>query len=114
MIGKRDYALLLFYVYTGLRRNEVFSLRRKDLVEEDGKLIIKYKRKGGKWANREEFSHGRISRSAGAAGSGQSQPTEGHGDQPQHQGPGATDYSVAAAGTTVGGGQNQPAVDRGD
>jgi integrase len=53
VVGKRDYALLLFYVYTGLRRNEVFSLRRKDLVEEDGKLIIKYKRKGGKWASRE-------------------------------------------------------------
>src|SRR5215468_3555611 len=53
VIGKRDYALLLFYVYTGLRRNEVFSLRRKDLLEEDGKLIIKYKRKGGKWASRE-------------------------------------------------------------
>jgi integrase len=53
VVGKRDYALLLFYVYTGLRRNEVFSLRRKDLAEEDGKLIIKYKRKGGKWASRE-------------------------------------------------------------
>src|SRR6266508_3045860 len=53
VIGKRDYALLLFYVYTGLRRNEVFSLRRKDLTEKDGKLIIKYKRKGGKWASSE-------------------------------------------------------------
>ena len=27
VVGKRDYALLLFYVYTGLRRNEVISLR---------------------------------------------------------------------------------------
>src|SRR5262249_32498503 len=39
-----------------------------------------------------------------AAGAGQSQPTENHGDQPQHQGRGATDYSVAAAGTTLGDG----------
>jgi hypothetical protein len=51
---------------------------------------------------------------AGAAGAGQSQPTEGQGDQPQHQRPGATDYSVAGAGTTVGDAQNQPAVDHGD
>src|SRR6266540_3935222 len=51
---------------------------------------------------------------AGTAGAGQSQPTEGHGDQPQHQGRGATDYSVAGAGTTFGDGQIQPAVDHGD
>jgi hypothetical protein len=43
--------------------------------------------------------------SAGAARAGQSQPTEGHGDQPQHEGRGATDYSVASAGTTFGNGQ---------
>ena len=43
-----------------------------------------------------------------------SQPAEDSGDQPQHQGRGATDYSVAGAGTTVGDGQNQPAVDDGD
>ena len=30
-----------------------------------------------------------------AAGSGQSQTTQGHSDQSQHQGSGATDYSVA-------------------
>jgi len=51
---------------------------------------------------------------AGAAGAGQSQPTQGQGDHPQHQRPGATDYSVAAAGTTIGEGQNQPAVSHGD
>lgn len=48
------------------------------------------------------------------ATAGQSQPAEDRGDQPQHQARGATDYSVAAAGTTVGDGQNQPAVDDGD
>lgn len=53
LVGKRDYALMLFFVHTGLRRNEVFSLRRKDLSEKFGTLIIKYKRKGGKYTNRE-------------------------------------------------------------
>src|SRR5262245_41126477 len=48
------------------------------------------------------------------AGAGQRQPTEDHGNQPQHQGRGATDYSVAGAGTTVGDGQIQPAIDRSD
>jgi hypothetical protein len=43
-----------------------------------------------------------------ATGSGQSQPAEDRGHQPQHQRHGATDYSVAAAGTTVGDGQNKP------
>jgi len=45
---------------------------------------------------------------------GQSQPTEDQSDQAQDQGPGATDDSVAGARTTVGDGQNQPAIDRGD
>lgn len=51
--GKRDYALLLFYLLTGLRRNEVISLRGKDLQRKDGKLVITYKRKGGKFVGRE-------------------------------------------------------------
>jgi outer membrane protein TolC len=37
---------------------------------------------GGGWNGSQRQSAG--SRSAGAAGSGQSQPTESHGDQPQH------------------------------
>jgi len=32
---------------------------------------------------------------------GQSQSTQGHGDQPEHQGYSATDYSVAGAGTRL-------------
>jgi hypothetical protein len=55
-----------------------------------------------------------LSGSAGAAGSGQSQPTEGHGDQPQDQRPSASDHSVAGAGTTVGDSQYQPAIAHGD
>lgn len=53
VIGKRDYALLLFYLITGLRRNEVISLRGKDLQYKEGRLIITYRRKGGKFAGRE-------------------------------------------------------------
>jgi integrase len=53
VVGKRDYALLLFYLLTGLRRNEVISLRGKDLQWKDDRLIIGYKRKGGKFVGRE-------------------------------------------------------------
>jgi integrase/recombinase XerD len=51
--GKRDYALLLFFFLTGLRRNEVISLRGRDLDLKGGKLIIRYRRKGGKFVGRE-------------------------------------------------------------
>jgi integrase len=53
VVGKRDYALLLFYFLTGLRRSEVIGLRGKDLEFKDGTLIIKYRRKGGKFTARE-------------------------------------------------------------
>lgn len=53
VVGKRDYVLLLFYLLTGLRRNEVISLRGKDLQRKEDKLIIGYKRKGGKFVGRE-------------------------------------------------------------
>jgi integrase len=53
VVGKRDYALLLFYLLTGLRRNEVIGLRGKDIQRKDSKLIIDYKRKGGKFVGRE-------------------------------------------------------------
>jgi integrase len=53
VVGKRDYALLLFYFLTGLRRSEVIGLRGKDLEEKDGALVIKYRRKGGKFTVRE-------------------------------------------------------------
>lgn len=53
IVAKRDYALLLFFFMTGLRRNEVISLRGRDLSHKDGKLVIKYRRKGGKFVGRE-------------------------------------------------------------
>src|SRR4030095_5168494 len=43
----RDYAVTLFYLYSGLRRNEVFGLRGSDIELQDDGLIIRYKRKGG-------------------------------------------------------------------
>jgi len=49
----RDYAVTLFYLFSGLRRNELFGLRGNDVeLQEDG-LIIRYKRKGGKYQRRE-------------------------------------------------------------
>ena len=53
VVGKRDYALLLFYFLTGLRRSEVIGLRGKDLEIKDGTLVIRYRRKGGKFTARE-------------------------------------------------------------
>lgn len=53
VVGKRDYALLLFYFLTGLRRSEVIGLRGKDIESKDGTLVIKYLRKGGKFTARE-------------------------------------------------------------
>jgi integrase len=53
VVGKRDYALLLFFLYTGLRRNEVISLDARSLDRKDGRLVIRYRRKGGKYTARE-------------------------------------------------------------
>ncbi|HEX8721472.1 MAG TPA: tyrosine-type recombinase/integrase, partial [Pyrinomonadaceae bacterium] len=53
VVGKRDYALLLFYFLTGLRRSEVIGLRGTDLELKEGALIIRYRRKGGKFTARE-------------------------------------------------------------
>jgi integrase len=53
VVGKRDYALLLFYFLTGLRRSEVIGLRGTDVEVNDGTLVIKYRRKGGKFTARE-------------------------------------------------------------
>src|SRR5215207_7614696 len=53
VVGKRDYALLLFYFLTGLRRNEVISLRGSDVESGGVTLVVKYRRKGGKFTARE-------------------------------------------------------------
>lgn len=52
LVGKRDYALLLLYLATGLRRNEAISLRGKD-VHVDETLILAYRAKGGDYRSRE-------------------------------------------------------------
>jgi site-specific recombinase XerD len=52
LVGKRDYALLLMYLATGLRRSEVISLRGKD-VHLDETLTLAYRAKGGDYRSRE-------------------------------------------------------------
>lgn len=52
LVGKRDYALLLMYLATGLRRQEIISLRGKDIHAEET-LILAYRAKGGDYRSRE-------------------------------------------------------------
>jgi site-specific recombinase XerD len=52
LVGKRDYALLLLYLATGLRRSEAISLRGKD-VRLDETLTLAYRAKGGDYRSRE-------------------------------------------------------------
>src|SRR5947209_15791836 len=52
IVAKQDYALLLRYFLTGMRRNEVISLRGKDVELTDEGMVIKYRRKGGKYMKR--------------------------------------------------------------
>jgi site-specific recombinase XerD len=49
----RDYAVTLFYLYSGLRRNELFGLRGNDIELKEEGLIVRYRRKGGKIQRRE-------------------------------------------------------------
>ncbi len=59
VIGKRDLALLLFYIATGLRRHEVISLRGRDIETkkhpetDEEYLVIRSKVKGGYYFGRE-------------------------------------------------------------
>jgi site-specific recombinase XerD len=53
VVAKRDYALLLLYFLTGLRRTELISLRGTDVELKEEGLILKYRRKGGKYGARE-------------------------------------------------------------
>lgn len=52
----RDYAVTLFYLFSGLRRNELFGLRGSDIELQEEGLIVRYKRKGGRFQRR-EVSH---------------------------------------------------------
>lgn len=52
IVGKRDYALLLFYLVTGMRRQEVISLRGGD-IKIDEFITLTGKVKGGDYIGRE-------------------------------------------------------------
>jgi integrase len=52
IVGKRDYALLLLYLATGLRRQEAMGLRGKD-VDAGETLVLEYRAKGGDYRSRE-------------------------------------------------------------
>ena len=49
----RDYAVTLFNLFSGLRRNELFGLRGNDIELLEEGLIVRYKQKGGKYQRRE-------------------------------------------------------------
>lgn len=51
--GLRDRALVVTLVLTGRRRSEVLGLRREDLVEEGGRVVYRYRGKGGVRGSRE-------------------------------------------------------------
>jgi integrase len=53
VVGKRDYALLLFYLVTGMRRQEVISLRGGQVKLDDEVITITGKVKGGDYVGRE-------------------------------------------------------------
>ncbi len=52
LVGKRDLALLLLFMATGMRREEIISLRGKD-IRIDERLVITGKVKGGSYRGRE-------------------------------------------------------------
>jgi integrase len=53
VVGKRDYALLLFYVATGMRRAEVISLRGREVELREESMVIRSRVKGGDYLGRE-------------------------------------------------------------
>lgn len=53
VVGKRDYALLLFYLTTGMRREEVISLRGGQVRLEEDTITVTGKVKGGDYVSRE-------------------------------------------------------------
>lgn len=53
LVAKRDLALLLLYTSTGLRREEVISLRGRDVTVGDEGLVISGLVKGGRYRARE-------------------------------------------------------------
>src|SRR2546423_3419885 len=52
IVGKRDYAILLLFMATGMRRTEILSLRGRD-IKVDSSLILTNRVKGGNYIGRE-------------------------------------------------------------
>ena len=53
VVGKRDYALLLFYVATGMRWAEVISLRGREVELRESSMVVRSRVKGGDYLGRE-------------------------------------------------------------
>lgn len=53
IVAKRDLAILLFLLLTGMRRSEVIGLRGGDLERAEDMLIVRNKVKGGDYVGRE-------------------------------------------------------------
>jgi integrase len=53
LVGKRDFALLLVYLLTGMRREEVIRLRGKDVEIKEDRIVVKGRVKGGAYVGRE-------------------------------------------------------------
>lgn len=60
IVGRRDYVLLLLFFLTGLRRRELISLRGSDVELKENGLVIKYRRKGGKYGAREVLDESAV------------------------------------------------------
>ena len=52
VVGKRDYALLLLFITTGMRRQEVLGLRGSDVELRKDDLVIRCRVKGGDYVAR--------------------------------------------------------------
>jgi integrase len=53
LVAKRDLALLLWYLMTGMRRSEVITLRGKDIDLKVDRVIVRSRVKGGTYVGRE-------------------------------------------------------------
>lgn len=52
VVGKRDYALLLLFITTGMRRQEAISLRGSDIELREADLVVWSRVKGGDYVGR--------------------------------------------------------------
>lgn len=52
VVGKRDFALLLLFITTGMRRQEVIGLRGSDIELKNDDLIVRCRVKGGDYIGR--------------------------------------------------------------